>query len=132
MTIYYFKKSIERKNAVFGTGKKGYYQSEQSLIKAANKFFEETGYKITKQEEKMIISKTIPDYDFYAVQGWCDGFGNDTYTECCLELIKKLQIMFAILRIKISKLWVNGGIKNILTTGNKDIAQSKMAVLLFN
>ena len=85
MTIYYFKKSIERKNAVFGTGKKGYYQSEQSLIKAANKFFGETGYKITKQEEKMIISKTIPDYDFYAVQGWCDGFGNDTYTECCFR-----------------------------------------------
>ena len=85
MTIYYFKKSIERKHAIFGTGKRGYYQSEQALIKAANRFFEETNEKITEKEKRMIISKTIPDYDFYAVQGWCDGFGNDTYTKCCFR-----------------------------------------------
>lgn len=52
MTIYYFKKSIERKHAIFGTGKSGYYQSEQALIKAANKFFEETNEKITEKRKK--------------------------------------------------------------------------------
>lgn len=26
------------------------------------------------------MKKEVPDYDFYSVQAWVDGFGNDTYT----------------------------------------------------
>ena len=30
-----------------------------------------------------IVCKELPDFDYYAVQDWCDGFGNDTYTITC-------------------------------------------------
>ncbi len=85
MVIYYFKKSINKGSLYFGTGESGLYQSEKALIKAANRFFEEDDLTITEKEKRLIITKEIPDYDFYAVQGWCDGFGNDTYTKSCFK-----------------------------------------------
>ena len=32
---------------------------------------------------------TFKHYDFYAVQGWCDGFGNDIYTKAIFRKREK-------------------------------------------
>ena len=79
MRIYYFAKDIERKHHCYGTGKYNYFTSPEELIVDAEKFLE-SEKPLTEKEKNMIVSEEIPDYDFYAVQDWCDGFGNDTVT----------------------------------------------------
>jgi hypothetical protein len=31
----------------------------------------------------------LPDYDYYSVQGECDGFGNDTYTVTAFPTVEQ-------------------------------------------
>ena len=88
MTIYYFKKDIERTHYHFGNGKEEYHQTAESLIKSAESFIEG---KLTAKEIKSITSMQVPDYDYYAVQGYCDGFGNDTYTVTCFLSLKEAE-----------------------------------------
>ena len=85
MIIYYFKKDIKKGNSSFGTGEENCYLSADELVKSANKWFSEENEKITKKDMSLIVSKEIPDFDFWAVQAWTDGFGNDTYTICCFK-----------------------------------------------
>lgn len=81
MRIFYFAEDIERKHYCYGTGKYNNFTSPEELIASAESFFERTEKpRITEKEKNLIISEEIPDYDFYAVQDWCDGFGNDTVT----------------------------------------------------
>lgn len=88
MIIYYFKNGIERPNYSFGDGKEDLHQTAESLIKSAESFI---NGKLTAKEKKSIISEQIPDYDYYAIQGWCDGFGNDTYTITCFLSLKEAE-----------------------------------------
>lgn len=88
MKIYYFKRDINRPHNFFGTGKEDYYTTELDLIIAAESFF---GKKLTQKEINLIVSDEVPDFDYYAVQGWCDGFGNDTYTKTCFKTLKEAQ-----------------------------------------
>lgn len=81
MRIFYFAKGIKRKHYFYGTGEYNNYTSSEELIASAEKFFERSEKpRITEKEKSLIVSKEVPDYDFYAVQDWCDGFGNDTVT----------------------------------------------------
>lgn len=80
MRIYFFSKDIERKHYSYGTGKYNNFTSAEELIASAENFFERENPRITEKEKNLIVSEEIPDYDFYAVQDWCDGFGNDTVT----------------------------------------------------
>ena len=85
MTIYYFSKNIIKNDCKYGTGENQHFQTKEELIKDANTFFEENGCKrLSKKDVGCIISKEL-DYDFYSVQSYRDGFGNDTYTECCFK-----------------------------------------------
>ena len=88
MTIYYFKKDIRRPHSVFGGGKEDLHQTVESLIESAESFI---GGKLTAEEKKSITSEQIPDYDYYAIQGWCDGFGNDTYTITCFLSLEEAE-----------------------------------------
>lgn len=88
MTIYYFRKKLEDNNHYFGTGEDELFTTEQALIRSAENFMER---KLKVKEFNLICSKEVPDFDFYAVQGWCDGFGNDTYTKACFRTFKEAQ-----------------------------------------
>lgn len=93
MLIYYFNETLEYEdnygNYFFGTGVNGEYISEEELIEAVYHFlweeFEEKKdfEKFIVPWRKKIVSKEIPNYDYYAIQSFTDGFGNDTYTETC-------------------------------------------------
>lgn len=80
MKIFYFAKDIERKHYFYGTGECSNFTSVEELINDAETFIENSKKPLTEKEKNLIISKEIPDYDFYAAQDWCDGFGNDTIT----------------------------------------------------
>ena len=55
-------------------------------------FYEKDNNELTKEGKEKIwqyieehchphfVCKELPDYDYYSIQDWCDGFGNDTYT----------------------------------------------------
>ena len=88
MTIYYFKENIERTCYHFGNGREEYNQTAESLIKSAESFI---NGRLTRREIDLITSEQVPDYDYYAVQGWCDGFGNDTYTITCFLTLKEAE-----------------------------------------
>lgn len=85
MITYYFSRSITRDVWTYGTGEGQIFQTKEELIKDANDFFEDCGCEqLSKEDIDCIVSENL-DYDFYAVQTYCDGFGNDTYTECCFK-----------------------------------------------
>ena len=85
MTIYYFSKNITKNGWKYGTGKSKLFQTKEELIKDANTFFEECGCKRLSKKDVGCITSTELAYDFYSVQSYCDGFGNDTYTVCCFK-----------------------------------------------
>lgn len=78
MTIYYFNKDMGESMYCFGTGEEQYYESPEALITAYHDFIGKPNRK--EKYKNIIISKEIPDFDFYALQQWVDGFGNDTLT----------------------------------------------------
>ena len=55
-------------------------------------FYDKAYHKLTEKGKEKVwqyieehchphfVCKELPDYDYYSVQSWCDGFGNDTYT----------------------------------------------------
>lgn len=88
MTIYYFKENIERPSSYFGNGKEEYYQTAESLIESAESLISD---ELTTKEIGLITSEQVPDYDYYAVQCWCDGFGNDTCTVTCFLSLEEAE-----------------------------------------
>ena len=79
MTIYVFSKELQDYDGdmYYGTGERDAFTSKEELIKDAEMVLERP---LGKKWKNRIISKEIPDFDFYAIQGYVDGFGNDTYT----------------------------------------------------
>jgi hypothetical protein len=52
------------------------------LIQTAENYLES---RLTKKEVDSITEQEVPDFDFYSIQCWCDGFGNDGYTSICFK-----------------------------------------------
>lgn len=81
MYVYYFQKSIERNGHIYGDYFESYFTNCRDLIREASCALRMNGDTLlTEKEMDSITSVNLPDFDFYAVQGWCDGFGNNTYT----------------------------------------------------
>ena len=107
MKYYFFRKPIVRYDNTFkddfGTFEDEFFTSSADLISHANNGLEECGYKrLSKKEIGSITSADMPNFDFYAVQGWCDGFGNDTYTATICKTYDEAKAYIA-------KYWGNGG-----------------------
>lgn len=81
MKIYYFATDIQDTKGmgthVYGTGEYEKFETKEELIDDAEGFIRR---KLTKKEKQSIITKEVPDYDYYSIQCFEDGFGNDTYT----------------------------------------------------
>lgn len=81
MYIYYFSKSIKRNNWNLGNYENEMISDYKTLISTVNEILATNGRSLlTSKEIKSINKKEVSDFDCYAVQGCCDGFGNDTYT----------------------------------------------------
>ncbi len=85
MKIYYFTEDImdsAKGHLIFGTGKEDLYTSKEDLIRSTENFIKR---RLRRSEIRMIKEETLPNFDYYAIQGWCDGFGNDTFTVTCFR-----------------------------------------------
>lgn len=81
MYIYYFSKDIKRNNWILGDYEEEMISDYKTLISTVNEILTINGEPIlTKKEIKSINRKEVPEFDCYAIQCYCDGFGNDTYT----------------------------------------------------
>ena len=85
MKVYYLKENLTKGHYTFSVEKEDGIQSKEELINHINSSLERIGLKMNEEDEKLIVSAEIPDYDFYAVQGWRDAFENDSYTVCCFR-----------------------------------------------
>ena len=84
MTIYVFSKAFNDYDSdiYYGTGEVDAFTSREELIKDVEKRLEKP---LNKKWKNRIISKEIPDFDFYAVQSYADGFGNDSFTRAIFK-----------------------------------------------
>ena len=90
MKVFYFSKEIKRAVDNYGDFREKFFTTSADLISYANDLLEENADKqLTKKEIRSIVSEELPDFDFYAVQCWCDGFGNDTYTAVICKTYEK-------------------------------------------
>ena len=84
MTIYVFSKAIDdyATDIYYGTGERDAFTSKEELIKDVESCLERP---LGKKWKNRIISKEIPDFDFYAIQSYADGFGNDCFTRAIFK-----------------------------------------------
>ena len=87
MKIYYFSKDIERTenngcwHTNLGNGLLEEYTSKEDLIREFQKGLDNNCVTpLTEEELASIICTDMPHYDYYTIQYWVDGFGNDTAT----------------------------------------------------
>jgi hypothetical protein len=87
MKIYYFNTEIEYCDDCYGSGRGHYFRSKEALIEDALDW----AYQVLDEDEYENFENSLDERivteelscDYYAIQGWCDGFGNDTYTYAC-------------------------------------------------
>ena len=85
MRVYYLKEDLTKGHYTFSIEKEDGFLFKEELINHINSILARIGLKMSKEDEKLIVFAEIQNYDFYAVQGECDGFGNDTYTVRCFR-----------------------------------------------
>lgn len=86
MKIYYFSKDIDRGSCEYGNGQHEEYTSKEDLIREFEEALDNNWETpLTGEELKSIVCTDMPNYDFFTIQYWVDGFGHDTATATALK-----------------------------------------------